>query len=416
MNIAIVSIGDEILIGQIVNSNAAWMAESIVNVGGRIIEHVVVADDEEHLVRTLDRLRPESDVIIMTGGLGPTHDDITKPVVARYTNDKIVERPEVVEFLQNFMAQRGRTLTDRNRLQALAPSRATVLMNAVGTAPGLRFDLDDGILFCLPGVPTEMRYLMSTFVLPLIEERVAEYGDAVTEYYVIRTTGIVESNLADLLGDPQQLLEGASLAFLPNYHGVRLRLGVTDTDAERRRDKQRTILSRIRERAGRYIYAEGDVSLAEAVGRQLARRSETVSVAESCTGGLLGAALTETAGSSAWFIGGIQSYANEVKTRELGVDTLLLESFGAVSEQVAIAMAVGARQRFETTWSLSITGIAGPDGGSRDKPVGTVWIGIAGPDTAIARRYQFGDRRDVNRERSVGAALALLFEYMRMAQ
>jgi nicotinamide-nucleotide amidase len=413
MNIAIITIGDEILIGQIVNTNAAWISAQVTRVGGRVLEQVTVPDDAQTLTDTLDRCRRHCDVLLLTGGLGPTHDDITKDVLTAYFRDELVEDPATTARLQEWMQRRGRSLSERNAQQAWIPSTCIPLPNPVGTAPGMLFDRDGLLLVSMPGVPTEMRAMIADHVLPLLRERIDAEARPTWEYRTVYTTGIAESDLADMIGEPTAFLHGASLAFLPNYQGVRLRIGVRGlTSTERLADLDR-IEGVLRDRAGAFIFGVGEATLAATVGHALRDRGETVSVAESCTSGLLGAALTDIPGSSAWFPGGVLSYANDVKVRDLGVRQADLDRVGAVSEEVARQMAEGVRTRFGTTYGIGITGIAGPDGGTPEKPVGTVWIAVATPTQTLATRFSFGGDRSMNRERSVGAALGMLWKVIR---
>lgn len=413
MNIGIVTIGDEILIGQIVNSNAAWMAAQVTAIGGRVVEHVSVADDRQALVATLDRLRAQCPVLLVTGGLGPTHDDITKAVLTDYFDDVLVEDAETTRRLQLWMQRRNRTLTERNAQQAWIPSSCTALANPIGTAPGMLFERDGLFLVSMPGVPDEMKGIMTRDVLPRLAQQIDAEQRPTWAYRTVYTTGIAESDLADLIGDTTAFLHGSTLAFLPNYLGVRMRVGAQGLTMEVRTAELDRVETVLRERAGRFIYGSGDLTLASAVGSALVARNATLAVAESCTGGLLAAAITDVPGSSAWFPGGVLAYANEVKHRELGVDAALLHSVGAVSEQVAMAMAAGVRQRYGTTYGIGITGIAGPGGGTPDKPVGTVWIGLSTPTETVATRFAFGGDRRMNRERSVGAALGMLLKVLR---
>ncbi len=413
MNVALCSIGDEVRIGQIVNTNASWIAAACTEAGCDVIEHVTVADTASHITVTFDRLRTLADVIICTGGLGPTHDDITVDVVAGYTDDTLVESQEWLRHLEVWMRQRGRDLTDRNRRQALLPSRATILPNPHGTAAGMLLEHHGSTFIVLPGVPTEMKAIMEQSVLPWIAERVSLEDVPRTTYQTMMTVGIAESTLADLLGDPSTFLGTSTLAFLPNYHGVRMRIGATARTNEECARELHRLKTHIVERAGRFIFGEGDTSLAEVVGHLLKQRGETIAIAESCTGGLLGGALTDVSGSSAWFIGGMLTYSNESKVAQLGVDADLIAQHGAVSESVACAMAENVRDRFGTTYGIGITGIAGPTGGSDEKPVGTVWIGVADTNNVTAHRCQFGNDRRITRERSVGTALGLLWKLIR---
>jgi nicotinamide-nucleotide amidase len=413
MNVTLCSIGDEVRIGQVINTNASWIAAACTAIGCTVGEHVTIGDEASLITSTLDRLCLVSDVVIMTGGLGPTHDDITKDVVAVYTHDTLTESAEWLSHLNAWMSQRGRELTERNQRQALLPSRATILPNPHGTAAGMLLHHNGTVLVVLPGVPTEMKAIMDQSVLPWLAARIAESTVASTTYRTLMTVGIAESSLADLLGDPSQFLGTSTLAFLPNYLGVRMRVGATGTTQQERNDELDRVCSYIYERAQRFIYAEGEHSLAEVVGRLLTERGETLSVAESCTGGLLGAACTDVSGSSAWFMGGMLVYSNESKIQQLGVDASVIDQQGAVSEPVAIALANGVRSRFGTTYGIGITGIAGPTGGSEAKPVGTVWIALAGPTVTDVHRFQFGNDRRITRERSVGAALGLLWKIIR---
>jgi nicotinamide-nucleotide amidase len=413
MNVSIITIGDEVLIGQIINGNAAWIADAVTRVGGRVVEHCTVGDEAAALTSAIDRCRTHSQVLLLTGGLGPTHDDITKPVLTEYFGDTLVESAEWLAHLEAWMKRHGRVVTERNRGQALVPTRARVLGNPIGTAPGLLFMDGDLVVVAMPGVPNEMKGIMRDHVLPFLAERLAGEGGPITQYSTLLTTGIAESTLADLIGDPTSFLGTSTLAFLPNYQGVRLRIGVTDTTQHDRDRERMRVASILRERAGQHIFGHDEETLASVTGHLLRDRGETVAVAESCTGGLLGAALTDVPGSSAWFPGGVLAYANDVKIRELGVDPADLEAHGAVSDVVARAMADGVRRSFGSTYGIGITGVAGPDGGTEDKPVGTVWIALATPTGTTAVLHRFGTDRRINRERSVGAALGMLWKHVR---
>lgn len=413
MNVSIITIGDEVLIGQVINSNAAWIASELTRAGARVVDQCTVPDDADVLIAAIDRCRTTSSVILLTGGLGPTHDDITKPVLCSYFNDTLVESDVWLAHLEAWMHRRGRVVTDRNRGQALVPTRATMLENPIGTAPGLWFDEDGLVVVAMPGVPNEMKGIMQDHVLPRLRTRLDAEGGPVTQYTTLLTTGIAESTLADLIGDPTLFLGTSTLAFLPNYQGVRLRIGVTaETQHDRDRERMR-VSSILRERAGTHIFGHDQQTLAEVVGHLLRERGETVAVAESCTAGLLGAAFTDVPGSSAWFPGGVLAYANTAKVRELGIREEDLAVHGAVSDVVARGMAEGVRARFGTTYGIGITGVAGPDGGTEDKPVGTVWIALATPTGTTAILHRLGTDRRINRERSVGAALGMLWKSVR---
>jgi nicotinamide-nucleotide amidase len=412
MNVGLITIGDEVLIGQIVNRNAAWIADRVTAVGGCVVEHCSVADDADQLVQTIDRMRSTCAVLLLTGGLGPTHDDITKPVLAEYFHDTMEVSEEWMIHLHEWMAQRGRTVTERNAGQALKPTSAKLLSNPLGTAPGLMFDRDGIVIVAMPGVPKEMQGIMLDHVLPYIQERIAAEAQDTTEYLTLLSTGIAESNLADLIGNPLDFLGTSTLAFLPNYLGVRMRIGARGSDAAIRREELFRVRDVLMERAGKYVYGEGDVTLAEVVGRILKERGATLAVAESCTGGLLASMLTDVHGCSTWFVGGFIPYANEAKVRDLGVREQSLLEHGAVSKVAAEELSQGARRITGATYAISITGIAGPGGGTDEKPVGTVWISVAGPDKTNTLKHQFGTDRRINRERSAGAALGMLWRML----
>lgn len=413
MDVAVITIGDELLIGQVVNRNASWISERCTEVGARVVAHSVVGDDADDLVAEIERLGSRCAMLVLTGGLGPTHDDITKWVLCSMAKDAMVVHEPWLEHLREWMQRRGRKVTPRNAGQAEVPSKATVLHNPVGTAPGLLMTIAGTLIVSMPGVPREMQAIMENEVLPRIRERVDLEEGETRSYRTLLTTGIAESNLADLIGDPSEFLGSSTLAFLPNLQGVRLRIGALGRSTAERDAEQERIAKILYDRAGRFVFGEGAITLSEAVGRRLDERGETLAVAESCTGGLLGGAITDIPGSSSWFPGGVISYANEVKVSQLGVKPETLATVGAVSEDIAQQMADGIRERLGTTWGIGITGVAGPGGGTVEKPVGTVWIGISGSNGTRAVRFQFGEERRSNRERSVGAALGMLWGAIR---
>ncbi len=407
MKVAILTIGDEICIGQIVNTNAAWMAAELTRLGIAVEQHSTIGDEDAVIHAELERLQQTADAVLITGGLGPTHDDRTKAVLTAFFDDHLVEDNATLQFLRDLLARRGLELTERQREQALVPSRARVLTNDHGTAPGMLFESDEGkIVVSMPGVPTEMKHMMSRDVLPLLRERSA--ADPVNMYRTLLSAGIAEANLADLIGEPEEFLNGASLAFLPSIQGVRLRIGVQAANRAAGEEHLNKIEVELKRRAGKYLYGRDNESLASKVGELLNKRGLTLAVAESCTGGMLGAAITDIAGSSAWFLGGVLSYSNEVKQAQLGVKAETLAAHGAVSRQTACEMAAGVRNLIGADLSLSVTGVAGPGGGSEEKPVGTVWIGLARAERVVAKDFLFLKDRRVNRERSVAAALNML--------
>ena len=409
-NVSIMSIGDEICIGQIVNSNAAWIAYKFTDLGANVFEHITIGDDATAMKNVLDELLPKSDLVLLTGGLGPTHDDITKPVLVEYFDDELEFDEETYENICILLERRGLKITERIKQMSMLPKSCKILYNGVGAAPGMLFERNGKYVVSLPGVPSEMKFIMTNSVLPMVEKIIDKLGDDIVLYKTLMTSGVPESVLADKIGNVDAFLRDSdSLAFLPSYKGVRLRIGVRGSKgyAEKRLQE---IEKYIRDRVDEYIIAGDDVSLAEVVGKTLADAGETVAVAESCTGGLLGGEFTSVSGSSAYFAGGVIAYSNEIKEKILGVEHQILIEHGAVSRETAEQMAQNVRSKFNVDYGISITGIAGPTGGTPDKPVGTVWIAVSSKEGNIAKKFNFGADRNVNRQRSVGAALNLLLQ------
>ena len=411
MKIAILTIGDELCIGQIINTNAAWMAQACTDIGGIVYRHVTIQDGIDILLEELHSLKKECDCIVMSGGLGPTHDDKTKETLLTYFNDELILHEPTLNALKARARLRGLPLNQRNMDQALVPSTCTVLENPRGTAPGMLFNVDNVIYVSLPGVPSEMKGIMQDHVLPYLRNSIEHEHGNIPFYHTILTKGIPESALADLIGDPNAFLRNdESLAFLPSYQGVRLRLGILHTnasDAKTRLDELEAYLTTI---IGDYVYGFGNTSLLSVTTDLLLEHNSTVGVVESCTGGMLGAEFTKQSGSSAYFLGGLQTYSNALKIQLAHVSPATLEQFGAVSREVAEEMAIGGRNVLNTTYCLSITGIAGPDGGTQEKPVGTVWIALASEHNVQSKRFSFGNDRAINRERSVMQAIAMLHD------
>lgn len=413
INAAILTIGDEICIGQVVNTNASWIASELSKLGYKVNLHSVIGDEESILIQELNRLLQLSDIIIITGGLGPTHDDITKPTLTKYFNDKLVLKEDLLIELNERFKKRGLVLTERNKEQALVPSKAKILRNEVGTAQGLWFDYDKKIIIALPGVPSEMKFIMKNSVLSTLQEKIISEKHSVLIYKNLNTTGIPESYLADLIGDTSLFLEGNSLAFLPSYKGVRLRIGVEGKNFEEAHKKIDGIVDYIMKRAGEYVFSFDDESLASVVGKMLIEMNKSLSVAESCTAGMLGAEITSVSGSSKYFLGGLQVYSNEAKIKLLKVSPNTISKYGAVSKQTALELAQNIRSLFNSDFGISITGVAGPTGGTTEKPVGTVFIGLADDKTSYANKYYFSQDRQINRERAVGTALSLLYKHIK---
>lgn len=375
MKAQIISVGNELLIGDTVNTNASWLGEFLTGLGFTVTAVYTIPDDLNQIKQTIQQSMQEADLVICTGGLGPTHDDMTKKAVAELFQVGYKLDKQTLEYIKSIFKKRNIPFSKSNYYQAEVPENAEVLFNKAGTAPGMWFR-EVSNLAVLPGVPYEMKYLMKNHVADKLREVFGDIGYLYSHY--IKTAGVGESTLSDeILGDLSSYFEnGVSMAYLPSPGGITLRLngsGSTKKEAQKNLDKLKSVIYK---KAGDYIYGEGkDFTLSEAVGKQLREKKFHVSIAESCTGGLLANAFTDIPGSSDYFSGGVIAYSNEVKLNELGVRQEDLETFGAVSKEVALQMAKGAADKLNTEVGLSTTGIAGPGGGTKEKPVGTVWMG-----------------------------------------
>jgi len=416
-NVGILSVGDEILIGQTVNTNAAYIGKMVSSIGCRVQHSFCCPDDSNVMKEQLDYLIQRNNAVVITGGLGPTHDDITKNVLVEYFNDELYHNDEVLAKIKRYFTDRNRVMRSINNELALVPRKAFFIENNIGTAPGIHYDNKVGNLNCdvfsLPGVPREMRSMLDGYLIDILNSRIQQdYLKQV--YYTIETSGIGESDLAEMIGDPEEIIDlTSSLAYLPSTGGVRLRIGTEGTDTEKNHTKIASIAKTLTERVGKYIVSSDEFSKSEVLKKMLIRNGMSISVAESCTGGMLGSYLTELSGSSQFFYGGVIAYSNAIKTTQLGVSVETLDLYGAVSEQTAIEMATGVKEKLNTDIGISITGIAGPSGGSIDKPVGTVWIGMSTPMSNYARKFLFGKHRSANRELSVSSATNMLIEYLK---
>ena len=405
MTAEIITIGDELLIGQVINTNQAYIAERLNAVGVHVAVMTTAGDDRQAILRSFRKAWDDHDIVIATGGLGPTHDDITKKVLCEFFNTDLVANEDVRAKIASLMQKRKFPWTASAEEQALVPRKAVILPNPVGTAPGMLFDESGKLFFALPGVPYEMKEIVDRSIVPLLASR--SEGRFI-RHLTLRTTGIPESFLAAKLGDIEPLLQGTTLAFLPSPRGVRLRISVEETSAVEAERRVRDVEQRIRAKVEKYIYGTGGEELEEVLGRILTERKLTIAVAESCTGGLIADRITNVSGSSAYFERGVVTYSDASKHQLLGVPEELLRRYGAVSREAAEAMAAGVRNGAGTDIGLSTTGIAGPTGGSPQKPVGLVWIGFADRATSLAIRFHFGDQRLLVKERASQAALELV--------
>jgi nicotinamide-nucleotide amidase len=406
MNIELVTIGTELLLGLTVDTNGAEIARELAAQGVRVTRRTSVVDRGDEIRDAIAEALRRTGAVLTTGGLGPTRDDITKKVVADLF-DAPLEFDHTVwaSLIARFQALE-RKPAESNRSQAEVPRGATILPNRWGTAPGLWMEGRLGLVIMLPGVPLEMRRLLEHEVLPRLGQRATP---SVIRSVLVRTCGIPESTLAERIGDIEREIAPITLAYLPGVDGVDLRLSAWGLTAEEADQKLSAAAGLLRGRAGNSMYGEGDCDLAALVLDEARSRGWRLAVAESCTGGLLGARLTDIPGSSDVFVGGVIAYHNRIKTDMLGVSETLLAEHGAVSEAVATAMAEGARKRFGVDAAISVTGVAGPGGGSPEKPVGTVWMAYAVEGVVEGRRSIFAGTRQEIRARAAQAALFLLY-------
>ena len=407
MRAVVLTIGDELLIGQTLNTNASWLGEQLSAGGIDLARVVTVGDDASELYDELDRSLENSDLVILTGGLGPTHDDITRDVLANYFKVDLLFDEDVFAAIKQRFGLRNRRMPESNRLQAMVPEGFEVLPNPAGTAPGLWRTLKDGdeerLIAVLPGVPHEMEALFRNEVQPRLRAR---KDLRIIQHRTLRTAGIGESTLQETIGDLSDLLSPSlRLAYLPASSGVRLRMSAYASSAEEVTQKLESLEARLRSRARAYIYGMNDETLEEVVGRMLAERGLTISIAESCTGGHVCHQITNVSGSSAYMAGGIIAYSNRVKTELLNVDPDTLEQEGAVSQAVAEQMARGVREMLGSDIGLSTTGIAGPTGGTPEKPVGTVWIAVADAAETYSHLLHLVQERILNKELTTTALL-----------
>ncbi len=413
LSASIITIGDEILIGQIVDTNSAYISKVLNNLGIRVEEMLSISDDKDHIINTLNRVAKPGRVVIVTGGLGPTNDDITKKVLGTFTGARSwVTNEAQLNIIKEITTRRNMAMGTLNRAQADVPDTCEVLVNQKGTAPGMWFDYRDCILISLPGVPFEMQYLMEQ-----VSQKLQERFRLTPIYHrSLMTFGLPESTLAEMIADWEQALPSyMKLAYLPNpVTGVKLRLSIYDYLIEN--DKNNSPLAsavdeqitKLRAIIGSALYGEEPDTLHSVAGRLLLKKGATVGTAESCTGGKIASLITSCAGSSAYFKGSIVAYDNSLKTAILGVPTETITSHGAVSRQVVEAMAEGARRVLQTDYAVATSGIAGPGGGTPDKPVGTVWMATAGPEGVYSELLSpTGDRERII-ERSAANALNML--------
>ncbi len=404
MNVSIITIGDEILIGQIVDTNSAWIAKRLNEVGLELSKIYSISDTENAILRTLSRAKEFSDIVIITGGLGPTNDDITKHTLAKYFDDKLVRNEKVLRHVQELFKKFGvEKINKLNEQQADLPSKCRVLFNKLGTASGMWFEKDKKHFISMPGVPHEMKFLMNTYVLPELQSR---FSQAVIVHKTILTQGVPESILADMIYTwEKELPSSIKLAYLPSESRVRLRLSTRGTDEEALNFAVDEQIEKLQAIIPKLIFGEENDTLEQRIGQELLRLKANVASAESCTGGYVAHLITQVTGSSAYYKGSVLAYHNSVKETLLGVQPKTIQNFGVVSKQVVEEMALGVQKLMNVDYALATTGIAGPTGGTETVPVGTIWAAVASPNGVHSVKYQLGTERLWNIKRSSSAIL-----------
>lgn len=401
----IITIGDELLIGQVVDTNSAWMGQQLNLAGFKVKQITSISDDEQHILKALSEAATRADVILITGGLGPTKDDITKNTLCKYFNTTLVFSESAYADVEFLFKARGREVTPINRLQAEVPANCKVVNNKNGTAPGMWFEENGKIYVSMPGVPYEMKAMMSDIVIPKLKEK---FTTPNIVHKTILTQGIGESVLSELIEKWENALPPyMKLAYLPSVASVRLRLTAISNNADLEREANHQIES-VLPLISKYVYGYDDETLETIIGKILKEKNQTLALAESCTGGYISQLITTVPGCSSYYKGSMVAYSYEIKEEFLDVSKATLAAKGAVSEEVVLQMVTNAKSKFKTDYAVAVSGIAGPDGGTPDKPVGTVWIAIATPQKSFARRFQFGTNRLRNIEATALTALNML--------
>ena len=406
MIVELVTIGNELLNGQTTDTNSAWMAQKLNLAGIQVSRINSVSDSRESILGILEETEARADIVIMTGGLGPTSDDVTKPVLCEFFNTELVFNTEILKHIESLLAKKSCKINEYNMKQAEVPESAVILHNDAGTAAGLWFEKNKKIFISLPGVPFEMKGLITKRVIPALNKI---FSLPVIHARTIITQGIFEAQLAEQLKDfESELPENISLAYLPSPGIVRLRLVIRGDDLKKLVNDIDMQIQKLQHIIPEYIVGFDDDTFESIICEMLSDRSQTLSVAESCTGGTIASMLTAVHGSSKYFKGGIVAYSNEIKKDQLAIEPSLLDRYGAVSKQVVEDMAINTRLLFNTDYSIAVSGIAGPSGGTDEKPVGTTWISVSCKESTVSSQFRFGDNRDRNIKRASVTALNML--------
>lgn len=408
MKIEIITIGDEILIGQIIDTNSTWMATELTKTGFEVVAITSVGDLAGDITKAIDMALGRADVVMMTGGIGPTKDDITKKTLCEYFGTELVFDDSVLDNIKEIFRKKQNRLNELTRNQAYVPKDCTVIQNRVGTAPLLWFEKEEKVLVSMPGVPFEMKNAMSTEIIPrLIEHYSVDNYKSVT----FSVSGITESALAMMLGDfEDNLPANSALAYLPSYGLIRLRLSIRSSSNG---DNLLRLAEELKQLVTEYLVDEVDRPIEELLGKILVEKGLTLAIAESCTGGEISHRITSVSGSSEYFIGGVVSYANGAKQKILGVRNESLQEYGAVSAEVVEEMVAGVAERLGSDCAIAVSGIAGPNGGSEEKPVGTTWVSTKYGNNVLTEKYQFSTSRAENISRAANMALLQLIKMVR---
>jgi nicotinamide-nucleotide amidase len=403
MKSAILTIGDELLIGQVVDTNSSWMSQQLNFAGIIVSEKVSIGDDATAITKTLKRLLDEVDFIFITGGLGPTKDDITKHTLAAFFEDVLVMHESSLDNVKRIFKNAGREINAVNIQQGMQPSKARIFINHNGTASGMCFEKGNKVVVSMPGVPFEMKAMMLNQVIPMLTQRFQKVNII---HKTICTQGIGESFVAEKIEDIESSLpKNIQLAYLPSVGQLKLRLSGYESATEKEINEY---ADKIVERISENVFGFGDALLQQVIGELLKQEGKTLSTAESCTGGYIAHLITSISGSSSYYKGSVIAYSNDIKIKQLGVNERSIEEFGAVSKQVVEQMALGVMKITGSDFAIATSGIAGPDGGSAEKPVGTVWIAVAGKDEMFSKDFKFGDNRERNIVRASLTALSIL--------
>lgn len=402
----IITIGDEILYGQTLDTNSHWISGELDLIGIRVMRKSTIPDDRDQIFRAFAEAESRADIVLITGGLGPTNDDLTKPCLAEYFGVGLYRNAQALAEIEERFTRMGRELNQLNKDQALMPEGSTMVSNELGTAPGIWMERNHTVFISMPGVPMEMKGMMTKTILPELKNR---FVKEVIHHHIIRTGGIPESRLAEKLSDWEaQLPPHIKLAYLPSLAQVKLRLTGSGESLEQVRQDVQAEIDKLLPVIDKYVFATENVELEVRLGEMLREKGLTLTTAESCTGGYLAHLITSVPGSSDYFLGGFVTYSNEMKESELGVHPETLVTHGAVSEQTIREMAEGARKVTGADYSIATSGIAGPSGGTEEKPVGTIWIAVSDADGTEAKKFVFMKDRKINIQLGAMAALNML--------